>query len=102
MCVVLNLAVFMYETYKARAQSNVHNPAAEAINIERDNSYALDKIGRDSVYRYFLSNDLWGWVMALAALLSQVRMSYLFIVGSEYDLSSDQTDLVHIHLEVSL
>ena len=33
--------------------------------------------------------------MALAALLSQAWMSYLFIVGSEYDLSSDQTDLVY-------
>jgi len=73
---------------------------------DEDNQYALDTIGRDSVYRFFLGETWQGWTIAFLILATQFWMlsifvqaselvlSDVFVKASELVLSDDKTDLV--------
>jgi len=96
MCIALHLLTFFREEYNKRGQSSYLDSAPQVIDIEKENSYALDIIGRDSIYRFFLSNDPLGLSLAVAAVAAQLWMCYLFIIGSEYDFSGRRdTDLTY-------
>mmetsp|Transcript_26183 Transcript_26183/g.47517 ORF Transcript_26183/g.47517 Transcript_26183/m.47517 type:complete len:255 (-) Transcript_26183:212-976(-) len=61
----------------------------------RNTKYALDMIGDDSVYQFFLGKSLVGWVIVLCTIIAQMWMLFLFVQGAEIDLSNDNTDLVY-------
>ena len=65
--------------------------------IDRDSKYALDTIGDDSVYQFFLGNSIVGWIIVLLTMALQVWMLSSFVEGSEIDLSDDQSDLVYTY-----
>ena len=50
--------------------------------------------GHDSVYMFFLSNQVWGWLVALITMGAQIVILYVFVEGAEFDLSDDVSDLV--------
>ncbi len=54
--------------------------------LEKDDKYALSKIGKDSVYSYFVIDSRAGWVVALFTLGLQVTILIFFVVASEVDL----------------
>jgi len=62
---------------------------------ERDGKYALEVIGEDSVYQFFLGKSVVGWVIAMATMVAQLWMNYLFVQASEVDLSDDRSDLAY-------
>jgi len=91
----LHLVAFTHGACKGQAQSTVLGPIAHAMAIKKEKRYALDTLGRDSVYKFFFYNDLWGWGIALTVLALQLWMCFVFIGGSEYDLHDDKSDLVY-------
>ena len=55
--------------------------------------YALSKIGKDSVYSYFVTDKVFGWFIASATLVIQVVLLFIFINASEANLQNDGTDI---------
>ena len=71
------------------------NMSLEQLDAQRfeDKVYALDTIGRDSVYRFFLGECWQGWFIALVILLAQLYVLFIFVAASELDLADDNKDL---------
>lgn len=95
-CCVLHLATFMYGEYQIRSRPGPLDPSEVSRDaVNRDKKYALDTIGCDSVYRFFLSNSWPGWGFALGTMAAQIGILYIFVEGAEFDLSNDISDLVY-------
>eukprot|EP00984_Skeletonema_dohrnii_P032138 scaffold25631_cov79-Skeletonema_dohrnii-CCMP3373.AAC.2 len=60
---------------------------------EEDDTYALSRIGKESVYSYFVTEKPVGWLAASATLGIQVAMLAFFVVASEANLQKDTTDI---------
>ena len=83
----------LYDKFKNR---HLGREAMQSLKLNNsDSNYALDAIGDDSVYRFFLSKSCIGWPIALVTLASQLWMTFLFVEGSEVDLSADTSDLAY-------
>ena len=64
--------------------------------VDRDHRYAIETIGNGSAYKFFLSEKRWSWVIALAVVVAQILMLYVFVLSSDdQDLSNDNSDLVY-------
>ncbi|KAK1733561.1 leucine-rich repeat protein [Skeletonema marinoi] len=61
--------------------------------IKENDMYALSKIGKDSVYSYFVTDKVCGWFIALATLGIQFGILVFFILASEANLQNDRTDI---------
>eukprot|EP00956_Cyclotella_meneghiniana_P030008 scaffold74539_cov65-Cyclotella_meneghiniana.AAC.4 len=57
------------------------------------NDYALSSIGKDSVYSYFVTDNRCGWMVALATLVIQFLMLFIFVSASESNLQKDTIDV---------
>ena len=62
---------------------------------EIDSQDAIDMIGQDSVYQFFLGTHWFGWIVALFTIASQIFMLSVFVGGAETELSDDSVDLVY-------
>merc|ERR1711957_281746 len=62
---------------------------------DTDSKYALEVIGDDSVYQFFLGTSWLAWFIATATMTSQLWMNFLFVEASEVDLSADRSDLAY-------
>jgi len=100
-CWVMHMVVLFCRKRKEGALSSSPDPQADgALNpqasesTDGDNHYALDTIGRDSVYRFFLGETWQGWVVALITLFAQFWMLFVFIIASERRLSDSEKDMV--------
>ena len=58
----------------------------------RDEEYALSKIGKNSVYSYFVTKSKFGWVAAIATVCIQIGILVFFIIASEVNLQDDKID----------
>eukprot|EP00984_Skeletonema_dohrnii_P033039 scaffold28411_cov83-Skeletonema_dohrnii-CCMP3373.AAC.1 len=67
--------------------------SADATRIKENDMYALSKIGKDSVYSYFVTDNIFGWMAALTALCLQFGILVFFIRASEANLQNDRTDV---------
>ena len=54
---------------------------------EIDSQDAIDMIGQESVYQFFLGTHWFGWIVALFTIASQIFMLSVFVGGAETDLS---------------
>ena len=63
--------------------------------LDRDDTYALEMIGNDSVYQFFLSKSWLGWAFALATMGVQIWMLFQFVKGAEFNLPDDNSDQVY-------
>lgn len=59
----------------------------------RDDKYALSAIGGDSVYTYFVTDSVFGWLAALVTIGTQIWILYVFIKVSEVNLQDDNIDI---------
>ena len=112
-CCGLLRVSFMYGKYKDGAlfisdspQLQVSEPSedegseppgpATPQTIDRDCRYAIEPIGKDSAYKFFLSDNMGGWGIALAVVVAQILMLCVFVQGSDnQDLSNDNSDSVY-------
>jgi len=94
-CVMATIS-FVYDKYRNRQDSSEGlRPNYETTKTDKDTKYALEMIGHDSVYKFFLGNSWIGWAIFLLTIFSQMWMLFLFVEGAEIDLSNDKTDLVY-------
>ena len=63
--------------------------------LNYDQKYRLDTLGLNSVYQFFLGTSLCGWVIVLATIAIQFWLLFVFVKGSEVDLSDLKSDLVY-------
>eukprot|EP00984_Skeletonema_dohrnii_P015654 scaffold6800_cov89-Skeletonema_dohrnii-CCMP3373.AAC.2 len=64
------------------------------IGEEEDDAYALSRIGKESVYSYFVTDKVCGWMAAFLTLGIQVAILAFFVVASEVNLQKDTIDIV--------
>ena len=61
--------------------------------LEEDDKYALSRIGKESVYSYFVTDKVLGWLVAFATLGIQIGLLFVFVVASEVNLQDDKIDI---------
>ncbi len=61
--------------------------------LKEDDTYAMSRIGRESVYSYFVTESRVGWVVAFTTLGLQVLSLIFFIIASEAKLQDDKIDI---------
>eukprot|EP00984_Skeletonema_dohrnii_P014355 scaffold6017_cov77-Skeletonema_dohrnii-CCMP3373.AAC.2 len=84
-CVVV---LFIYFDGKRKNRGYALTMSAAAAD-----KYALSKIGKESVYSYFVTEKPIGWLAASATLGIQVGFLAFFVVASEANLQKDTIDI---------
>ena len=85
-CGMLLFVLCVWRKYKGGAPQDTS---------ERDHRYGVETIGSDSVYRFLLDESWYGWCIALAVLVAQLWMLFIFVQSSDNDLQNDNSDLVY-------
>eukprot|EP00985_Skeletonema_marinoi_P013753 scaffold6860_cov66-Skeletonema_marinoi.AAC.2 len=75
--------------------STTRNNSEDSVrdSIEEANNYALRKIGKNSVYSYFVTDKFAGWLIAFATLGIQIVILIFFVIASEANLQDDRIDI---------
>ncbi|KAK1744106.1 leucine-rich repeat protein [Skeletonema marinoi] len=60
---------------------------------DEDDTYALSRIGKESVYSYFVTEEPIGWLAAFATLVIQIGILAFFVMASEPKLQKDTIDI---------
>eukprot|EP00984_Skeletonema_dohrnii_P023742 scaffold12825_cov68-Skeletonema_dohrnii-CCMP3373.AAC.3 len=63
------------------------------LMLKKDDMYALSTIGKNSVYSYFVTNQVVGWLTAMTTIGLQVVILAVFVKASEANLQDDKIDL---------
>ena len=84
--VAVVVGAYVYEHFR---------PPATVPTVVQDKKYARDSIGRDSVYRYFLSKSKYAQVFALAVVACQVWSLSIFVKVAKKDFDDDTSDYVY-------
>jgi len=95
---VLHIVSFGYGEYQKRGRQAVLTNSSDEESRgdkDRDKKYALETVGLDSVYMFFVTNSIWGWLVALATMAVQLGILFIFLEGAEFDLSDDLSDWVY-------
>merc|ERR1712194_853880 len=68
-CVVLHFTSVIFQEIKDKTVAQAFSDVgASAAVTKRDKRYALDKIGSNSVFSFFLTRKWWGWAIALITM----------------------------------
>ncbi|KAL7552708.1 hypothetical protein ACHAWF_015942 [Thalassiosira exigua] len=94
-CCVVALISFVYDRCKSKSRRELGAQRQLSWLFRRDSAFAIKNIGEDSVYQFFLTTNRAGWVYALAVLGSQLWALFIFVIGAEFELSDDNSDLVY-------
>ena len=78
------LASFIYDSKMSATQARPSN--------NKDEKYALDTIGKDSVYSFYLGKSWPGWVITLAVTAVQIAALFMFVRAAVKDFTSDRSD----------
>mmetsp|Transcript_33138 Transcript_33138/g.56286 ORF Transcript_33138/g.56286 Transcript_33138/m.56286 type:complete len:330 (-) Transcript_33138:179-1168(-) len=60
---------------------------------DKDKKYALDALGVDSVYQFFMGKNCVGWIIALGTVAFQIVILSQFVAGAEIIVGDDDVDL---------
>eukprot|EP00984_Skeletonema_dohrnii_P033126 scaffold28633_cov67-Skeletonema_dohrnii-CCMP3373.AAC.3 len=91
-CCLVALSLYLF-----RKRKNHGNALALTMSAERrpeeDDTYALSRIGKESVYSYFVTEEPIGWLAAFATLGIQIGILAFFVMASEPKLQEDTIDI---------
>ena len=90
-CIVVFFLSRFRDQHQQRSISTLTISTQE--KIEQDDDYALSRIGKDSVYSYFVTDLFFGWLCAFATLFAQAGILVFFIKASQPKLQDDKTDI---------
>eukprot|EP00985_Skeletonema_marinoi_P001301 scaffold517_cov140-Skeletonema_marinoi.AAC.14 len=92
-CFISLCCMVAFLLYISARRKNIGNTGTSEMetSIKKVDMYALSKIGKDSVYSYFVTDKVFGWFIALATLGIQVGILVFFINASEANLQNDRT-----------
>ena len=93
LCCVLVLSLYCFRKHCRHASTMRGLSASRRSLREHDEKYAIGTIGKESVYSYFVTDMVFGWVIALATLIAQAVTLVLFIIASEANLQDDKIDI---------
>jgi hypothetical protein len=77
-CLVVILSS-LYDNRIEKSMQSMTQSFQRLANIESDTKYALDHIGDDSVYSFFLTGSWLAWGVALCVLGIQMAILFLFV-----------------------
>eukprot|EP00984_Skeletonema_dohrnii_P011075 scaffold4396_cov127-Skeletonema_dohrnii-CCMP3373.AAC.6 len=86
------VALSLYLLGKRKNRGNTLTVSAER-RLEEDDTYALSRIGKESVYSYFVTEKPLGWLAAFATLGIQVAILAFFVMASEANLQKETIDI---------
>ena len=86
------VVLFLYLFRKRRNRGNALTMSTQR-NVEEDDTYALGRIGKASVYSYIVTNKRLGWLGAFTTLGIQCGILVLFVLVSEANLQDDKTEI---------
>eukprot|EP00984_Skeletonema_dohrnii_P014363 scaffold6018_cov94-Skeletonema_dohrnii-CCMP3373.AAC.3 len=84
--------LLLYFVGKRKNRGNAQTMSEER-RLEEDDKYALSRIGKESVYSYFVTEKPVGWLAAFATLAIQVAVLAFFVMASEANLQEDTIDI---------
>jgi len=87
-CLLLGYALVVVS---AASLHDWRKPPTGVTSVDQDKKYALDSIGRDSVYSFILGKRTWCRVLALAVVVLQVVALYFFVHAAQKDFSNDSS-----------
>jgi len=97
-CIVGVSIIVVFALFAIDRCRNVHLTEVDMTQLtEKDRKYALDALGVDSVYQFFLSKSYVGWSIALAIVAFQIAMLCEFVKAAEVDLSNDNVDIKYTY-----
>lgn len=85
-CAVVARSLYFHHKCVKRRETIVRLPTG-------DDDYALGYIGKDSVFSYFVTDNYFGWMIALATLLVQFIILFVFVLASEANLQKSTIDV---------
>lgn len=91
-CYVLACALYFIDRYKNRHMTVTERRVSSVV---RDEKYAFETIGRESVYQFLLTKSKLAWVIALGTIALQVWMLRPFLLGAQFSVSDDRTDFIY-------
>ena len=65
------------------------------LEVDKDKHYALETIGADSVYSFFLTTSVTGWMIALAVTALQVCTLMIFVQAAQKRFDDDNSDFIY-------
>jgi len=97
LCCLVALSLYLFDNRKNHRNSSF-NALSRSVESERrigeeDDNYALSRIGKESVYSYFVTDKPVGWLIAFATLGIQTVILFFFIMASEANLQDDKIDI---------
>jgi hypothetical protein len=92
-CVMFALLLYEYDSYIILENNSNLDANLPKEDEESNYEYALSKIGKDSVYSYFVTDKFFGWLAALATLGIQIGILVVFTNASEHALNNDKADI---------
>jgi len=78
------LASFVYDSKRYASQTHSSN--------RDDEKYALNTIGEDSVYSFFMTNKKRAWVFTWAVVAVQITALFMFVRAAVKDFTDDTSD----------
>ena len=90
LCCVVVLCLYLFSKRKNRGKALT---MSMDMRLKRDDLYALSTIGKNSVYSYFVTNQVVGWLTAVTTLGLQVGILAVFVMASEANLQDDTIDI---------
>ncbi len=91
-CVILP---FLYGFDKCKNRGIILTMSMQE-SLEKDYKYALNCVGKQSVYSYFVTDSRFGWLVAFTTLLIQIISLIFFVKVTEPHLQDDSTQLQFI------
>ena len=91
-CMLIVAASSLYDL--RRSERGTVTARRPSVKI-RDKKYAMDTIGQDSVYSFYLTTSGLGWVIALAVLAVQIAALTMFVKAAVKDFSDDRSDFIY-------
>ena len=82
-CCMVALSLYLFSKRKNR-ENDVTTSTEK--RLEEDDKYALSRIGKESVYAYFVTEKPVGWLAAFTTLAIQVAILAFFVMASEAKL----------------
>jgi hypothetical protein len=95
-CVALVIALLAYDKYRTNRHLSRELLRRQSIQFSsRDTKYALETIGDDSVYRFFLGWSAAGWTIVMFTVAVQLYLLFVFVKGAEINVADDKVDFVY-------
>jgi len=92
------VVLYLYFSNKRKKNKNKGRRITLSMTMKKrrqkeEDKYALSRIGKESVYSYFVTESRVGWLVAFTTLLVQGVLLVFFVMASKSNLQDDKIDI---------